>query len=91
MGKLVVEQIENIGPHYARTLREWRRRFEATFETEIVPALREAYPELTTRKGIDLFRRKWIYYFAYCETGFSQRALGDHILTMTREGNLSIP
>ena len=81
-GKLVVEQIENIGPReptkrgkiserelstdmppsvdYARTLREWRRRFEATFEAEIVPALREAYPELTTRKGIDVFRRKWI-------------------------------
>ncbi|SCV74620.1 BQ2448_7649 [Microbotryum intermedium] len=90
-GKLVVEQIENIGPHYARTLREWRRRFEATFEEEIVPALHEAYPELKSRKGIDTFKRKWIYYFVYCETGFSMRALGDHILTFTREGNLSIP
>ena len=49
-----------LSPDYARTLREWRRRFEATFETEIVPALREAYPELTSRKGIDTFRRKWI-------------------------------
>ncbi|KAK4046516.1 hypothetical protein OIO90_006545 [Microbotryomycetes sp. JL221] len=90
-GKLIVEQIENIGPHYARTLREWRRRFEATFETEIVPALREAYPELKSRKQIEVFRRKWIYYFVYCEIGFSQRALGDHILTLTREGNLSVP
>ncbi|KAM0789871.1 hypothetical protein ACM66B_006717 [Microbotryomycetes sp. NB124-2] len=90
-GKLVVEQVENIGPHYARTLREWRRRFEATFEAEIVPALKEAYPELKSRKDIEVFRRKWIYYFVYCEIGFSQRALGDHILTLTREGNLSIP
>ncbi|SGY84757.1 BQ5605_C009g05718 [Microbotryum silenes-dioicae] len=87
-GKLVVEQIENIGPHYARTLREWRRRFEATFEDEIVPALHEAYPELKSRKGIDTFKRKWIYYFVYCETGFSMRALGDHILTFTREVSL---
>ncbi|KAI5481275.1 hypothetical protein MNV49_004897 [Pseudohyphozyma bogoriensis] len=89
-GKLLVEQIENIGPHYARTLREWRRRFEKTFDTDIVPALREAYPELKGRQGVELFRRKWIYYFVYCEAGFAQRALGDHILTITREGNLSL-
>ncbi|KAM0751461.1 cyclopropane-fatty-acyl-phospholipid synthase [Meredithblackwellia eburnea MCA 4105] len=89
-GRLLVEQIDNIGPHYARTLREWRRRFEATFDTDIVPALRQAYPELKGRKGVDVFRRKWIYYFAYCASGFSTRALGDHILTITREGNLSL-
>ncbi|KAL8279229.1 hypothetical protein RQP46_008266 [Phenoliferia psychrophenolica] len=89
-GTLVVEQIENIGPHYARTLREWCRRFEATFESDIVPALREAYPELTGRKGIEVFRRKWLFYFKYCASGFSTRALGDHILTITREGNLSL-
>ncbi|QRV92947.1 cyclopropane-fatty-acyl-phospholipid synthase [Ceratobasidium sp. AG-Ba] len=27
--KLVVDNVENIGPHYARTLREWRSRFLA--------------------------------------------------------------
>ncbi|KAK4698916.1 cyclopropane-fatty-acyl-phospholipid synthase, partial [Phenoliferia sp. Uapishka_3] len=89
-GALLVEQVENIGPHYARTLREWRRRFEATFESDIVPALRETYPELTGRKGIEVFRRKWIFYFDYCASGFATRALGDHILTITREGNLSL-
>lgn len=30
-GRLLVESISNIGPHYARTLREWRRRFDAGF------------------------------------------------------------
>lgn len=45
---------------YARTLREWNRRFGKTFETDIVPALREAYPELTGRKEIEIFRRKWV-------------------------------
>lgn len=25
-----------------------------------MPALREAYPELDGRKGVELFRRKWI-------------------------------
>ena len=29
--RLVVECVENIGPHYARTLREWRSRFEGAF------------------------------------------------------------
>lgn len=28
-GRLVVDSVSNIGPHYARTLREWRHRFEA--------------------------------------------------------------
>lgn len=95
-GRLVVEGIENIGPHYARTLREWRKRFEASFETDIVPALNEAYGNSNgsagrvSKKDVEVFRRKWIYYFQYCATGFSQRALGDHIITITREGNLSL-
>ena len=36
-GRLVVDAVSNIGPHYARTLREWRRRFEAHFEDTIIP------------------------------------------------------
>ncbi|KAG8807746.1 hypothetical protein FRC17_004282, partial [Serendipita sp. 399] len=64
---LVVDSISNIGPHYARTLREWRRRFEARFEDVIVPALQEEYPDVmgvqTGEKGrreIEVFKRKWI-------------------------------
>ena len=26
-------------------------------------------------------------YFCYCEVGFTERVLGDHIITMVREGN----
>jgi cyclopropane-fatty-acyl-phospholipid synthase len=66
-GGLVVESISNIGPHYARTLREWRRRFEAKFEDVIVPALQSEYPDVmgpqTGKKGrreIEVFKRKWI-------------------------------
>lgn len=64
---------------YARTLREWRRRFEATFEAEIVPALKEAYPELTTRKGIDVFRRKWICALSSVVSAFDGQARGGGI------------
>ncbi|KAG8812285.1 hypothetical protein FRC18_003017, partial [Serendipita sp. 400] len=91
--KFVVDSICNIGPHYARTLREWRRRFEARFEDVIVPALQDEYPDVMGRhtgemgrREIEVFKRKWIYYYCYCEVGFSSRTLGDHILTFTREG-----
>lgn len=95
-GSLIVESISNIGPHYARTLREWRRRFEAKFDEVIVPALQSEYPDVmgpqTGLKGlreIEVFKRKWIYYYCYCEVGFTTRTLGDHIMTFTREGNSS--
>ncbi|OCH86874.1 cyclopropane-fatty-acyl-phospholipid synthase [Obba rivulosa] len=87
-GRLVVESASNIGPHYARTLRDWRERFEARFEDIVVPALKAEHQELTTREDIEVFRRKWIFYYAYCEIGFTARLLGDHIITFTREGNV---
>ncbi|KAI0335778.1 cyclopropane-fatty-acyl-phospholipid synthase [Cubamyces sp. BRFM 1775] len=93
-GRLVVDAVSNIGPHYARTLREWRRRFEARFEDIIVPALKAEYPGVMdadddkAREEIEVFRRKWIYYYCYCEVGFTTRRLGDHIITFSREGNV---
>ncbi|QRV92899.1 cyclopropane-fatty-acyl-phospholipid synthase [Ceratobasidium sp. AG-Ba] len=79
--KLVVDNVENIGPHYARTLREWRRRFLAKFESDIIPALQREYPDVfddTTqgRDEIEIFKRKWVYYYCYCEAGFANRTLG---------------
>ena len=64
----MVDSISNIGPHYARTLREWRRRFEAKFDSVIVPALRREYPDvmgvkcdpIKAREEIEVFKRKWI-------------------------------
>ncbi|KAF9046312.1 S-adenosyl-L-methionine-dependent methyltransferase [Panaeolus papilionaceus] len=90
-GRLVVDSISNIGPHYARTLREWRRRFEDQFEARIVPALKKEWrlregDRTMSRDEIDVFKRKWIYYYCYCEVGFSKRILGDHIVTFAREG-----
>ena len=46
-------------PHYARTLREWRRRFLATFNDLIQPALRAEHPEMTDA-DIEVFKRKWL-------------------------------
>ena len=64
--------VEDIGPHYARTLAEWRRRFVAAgaeFE----------------RMGWSLeSRRGWEFYFAYCEAGFAERYLGDLQILLAR-------
>ncbi|KAK0503973.1 S-adenosyl-L-methionine-dependent methyltransferase [Armillaria luteobubalina] len=63
-GGLTVDSVSNIGPHYARTLREWRRRFLSVFESKIVPALQRQYPDIMTgpkgRSQIEVFKRKWI-------------------------------
>ncbi|ABC78887.1 SAM-dependent methyltransferase [Syntrophus aciditrophicus] len=62
---LVMEHLEDIGPHYARTLKDWRKRFNKN---------RNRVRSL----GFDeLFERKWNYYLACCEAGFRERALGD--------------
>ncbi|EIN13054.1 CFS1-like protein [Punctularia strigosozonata HHB-11173 SS5] len=87
--RLIVDSVSNIGPHYARTLREWRRRFLAKFEEAIVPALVREHPEVMSgdrgREEVEVFKRKWIC-DCYCEVGFTTRTLGDHIVTFTREG-----
>jgi cyclopropane-fatty-acyl-phospholipid synthase len=57
--------LEDITPHYARTLREWRRRFFTNIKK--VRALGFS----------DTFVRMWEYYLCYCEGGFAERYLGD--------------
>ncbi|KAI6831025.1 cyclopropane-fatty-acyl-phospholipid synthase [Hortaea werneckii] len=104
--RLIPESVENIGPHYAKTLRLWRQAFMQNFTSKIRPALLHDHSPSTTSsaagKGeedgsndnnktmsedeIETFRRKWEYYFAYCEAGFATKTLGDVILTVGREG-----
>jgi cyclopropane-fatty-acyl-phospholipid synthase len=62
---LRVIHLEDITPHYARTLREWRRGFFANVDK--VRAM--GYP--------DTFIRMWEYYLCYCEGGFAERYIGD--------------
>jgi cyclopropane-fatty-acyl-phospholipid synthase len=57
--------LEDITPHYARTLRTWRDRF-----LERVDDVRAmGFPEA--------FLRLWEYYLAYCEGAFAERYIGD--------------
>lgn len=64
--------LEDIGPHYARTLKAWRERFLA--RQADVRAL--GYPER--------FVRMWEFYLCYCEGGFEERQLGDVQLLLTK-------
>ncbi len=77
--RLVIENLENIGIHYAPTLREWRRRFE------------DSWPQLAELGYDEAFRRTWNYYLCYCEAGFATRNLGDLQLVLTRPNNKELP
>lgn len=86
-GTLVVDSIENIGPHYAKALRLWREKFLENWEGQIKPQLMaEKADEGMDDEGAEVFKRKWDYYFRYSEAGFSTRTLGDVIITVAREG-----
>jgi cyclopropane-fatty-acyl-phospholipid synthase len=57
-GTLVVERIENIGGHYAKTLRLWREAFMKNFGSRIRPALMMEHRDMG-EKEVEVFRRKW--------------------------------
>ncbi|EEB97689.1 hypothetical protein MPER_02942, partial [Moniliophthora perniciosa FA553] len=62
-GTLTIDSVDNIGPHYARTLREWRRRFLEGFEEVIRPALVKELGKGAIGKEedeVEVFKRKWI-------------------------------
>lgn len=86
-GTLVVDAVENIGPHYAKALRLWREAFLEKWEGVIKPQLvREKQTEGMDEEGAEVFKRKWDYYFRYSEAGFLTKTLGDVIITVGREG-----
>ncbi|RDA92174.1 hypothetical protein CP533_5580 [Ophiocordyceps camponoti-saundersi (nom. inval.)] len=88
-GTLIVENVENIGGHYARTLRLWNEKFRENFDVRIKSALLQEHPDMT-EEAVEVFRRKWEYYFTYCEAGFLTKTLGDVIITVGREGALEL-
>jgi cyclopropane-fatty-acyl-phospholipid synthase len=71
--------LDDIGPHYATTLRKWREQFFANIEQ--VKAL--GYSEQ--------FIRMWEFYLCYCEGGFAERALGDAHLLFVKPMNRRLP
>jgi cyclopropane-fatty-acyl-phospholipid synthase len=67
-----LSHLEDIGPHYARTLKLWRE------------ALLARHGEARAQGLSDSFLRMWEYYLAYCEGGFEERQLGDVQMLLTK-------
>ncbi len=67
-------QLEDIGPHYAETLRRWRANFLGQLGK--VRAL-----------GFDeRFIRMWTFYLCYCEGGFRERDIGTVQMLLAKPG-----
>jgi cyclopropane-fatty-acyl-phospholipid synthase len=64
--------LEDIGPHYATTLARWRENFFANID------------QLRALGLTDTFIRMWEFYLCYCEAGFTERALGDVQMLLTK-------
>ncbi len=71
---LKIFHLEDIGPHYARTLALWRRNF---------------FEQLGAVRNLgfgEQFIRLWEFYLCSCEGSFAERALGDVQLLLTKPG-----
>jgi cyclopropane-fatty-acyl-phospholipid synthase len=73
--RLGIYGVDEIGEHYAETLRSWRASFHERIED--VRGL-----------GFDRrFERTWDFYLAFCEAAFRMRALRDVQLLLARPGS----
>lgn len=70
--------LEDIGQHYAETLRRWRSEF------------RNQVPQIRELGFDDRFFRMWDYYLAYCEAGFVEGHVGTVQIVLDR-ANLAVP
>lgn len=71
--------LEDIGPHYARTLKDWRERF---FQNDY---------KVRELGYSDTFIRLWEFYLCYCEGGFMERAISTVQLVMTKPDCRRLP
>jgi len=64
--------LEDIGPHYATTLRDWRQRFFHNIK------------QIKTLGYSDTFTRMWDFYLCYCQGAFMERAIGTVQMLLTK-------
>ncbi len=72
--RLGLVELVDFGASYARTLKDWRERFE------------HAWDDIAVMGFDETFRRRWRYYLAYCEGGFRERAISDVQLVLAAPG-----
>jgi cyclopropane-fatty-acyl-phospholipid synthase len=75
---LKLVQLDDIGPHYATTLRHWRENFMARLD------------DVRAQGCSEEFIRMWEFYLCYCEGGFEERAIGDVHMLLAKPGNRQV-
>jgi len=70
-----VFHLEDLTPHYSRTLQVWRDRFFANIDA----VQKLGYPEA--------FIRMWEYYLCYCEGAFRERYIGNVQMVLAKPGS----
>ncbi|GMM83859.1 class I SAM-dependent methyltransferase [Pseudoalteromonas sp. MTN2-4] len=69
---MMLDNIQDIGLHYARTLADWRKGFDTNWQA-------------LTEFGFDeQFKRLWHFYLAYCEGAFLERVISTHHLVLRK-------
>lgn len=76
-GDLTLVDLKDLGQDYARTLAAWCSNFNRVKD------------KLESLGFDDRFRRKWNYYFCYCEAAFAMRNINVLQLIYSRPNNLS--
>jgi cyclopropane-fatty-acyl-phospholipid synthase len=71
--------LEDIGLHYAETMRHWYERFVSRLDE----VRAQGYPE-------ELIRM-WAFYLCYCEGGFRERSISDVHMLLARPGWTGYP
>jgi cyclopropane-fatty-acyl-phospholipid synthase len=66
--------LEDLTPHYPKTLRAWRTQFTLNL------------PKIRSLGYSEQFIRMWEYYFCYCEAGFTERYIGDVQMLFAKPG-----
>lgn len=74
---LRVVEVDEIGLHYAETLRRWHDNM-----------LQQREP-LRAMGYDDRFQRLWAFYFCYCEGGFLERAIGNLQITLVPTASMA--
>ena len=72
-------RLDDMSPHYARTLELWRHNFM------------EKRPDVVALGLQDDFIRMWEYYLAYCEAGFAERYIRSIQLVYDRAQTVQLP
>ena len=71
--------LEDIGPHYARTLGQWREN------------VKRNQARIRALGYSEAFLRMWEFYLCYCEGGFAEQVLGDVQMLLVKPGARRAP